>query len=378
MLNYEWPPIGGGAGKAHLAILRQFIGRDDLSVDVLTSMPQPGFSIEHLAGNITIHKVGIHKKDLHFWRKIEVVEWLIKARTHYRRLLRDNTYSFAHAFFAFPTGWLCYKTADKLPYIISLRGSDVPGYNIRLNLDYKLLSGLFRKIWSRASSVVSNSVGLQKLALKFMPSLEIGVIPNGIDCERFKPVEDKKIGTPVRALTVCRLISRKRINLLIEAAAKANNSGVEVNLDIAGDGNLMNPLKELSEKLGAGKCVNFLGRVPQQQMPELYRNNDIFLMSSAHEGMSNAMLEAMASGLPIITTRCEGVDELIADNGVILENPDAAALAEAISKLAENQQSYKTMSAAARAKAKEFSWNKAAEQYEQLYRRICKEKTTGV
>ncbi len=127
MLNYEFPPIGGGAANAHLCLLKQYADNDDLQVDVLTSAPKPGIVTEKFADNITIYRVGIHKKHLHFWRKIEVIEWLVRAKSHYRRLLRENNYDLVHAFFGFPTGWLCYRTAGKLPYIISLRGSDVPG-----------------------------------------------------------------------------------------------------------------------------------------------------------------------------------------------------------------------------------------------------------
>ena len=70
-------------------------------------------------------------------------------------------------------------------------------------------------------------------------------------------------------------------------------------------------------------------------------------MSSAHEGMSNAMLEAMASGLPIVTTRCEGVEELIAGNGIVVEQVSAEAIAEAIKDLASDGEGYKRMSLAA-------------------------------
>ncbi|GAI87176.1 unnamed protein product, partial [marine sediment metagenome] len=120
MLNYEFPPIGGGAANAHRCLLQQYAGSSDLKVDVLTSAPGPGFFKETFADNITIYKVGLHKKELHFWRKTEVIEWLFKAKFHYRKLLRENDYDLAHAFFGFPTGWLCYRTANKLPYIISL------------------------------------------------------------------------------------------------------------------------------------------------------------------------------------------------------------------------------------------------------------------
>ncbi|RPJ20539.1 MAG: hypothetical protein EHM35_19340, partial [Planctomycetaceae bacterium] len=166
MLNYEFPPIGGGGGQAHLALLHQYAGRGDLRVDVLTSAPKPGLAAERLSDNVMIHRVGIRKKDLHVWRRSEVIAWLIKAGSVYRGLIRKNDYNLAHAFFGFPTGWLCYRTAKRLPYIISLRGSDVPGANARLKLDYKILGPLvFKPIWQKASALVACSEGLKARAM---------------------------------------------------------------------------------------------------------------------------------------------------------------------------------------------------------------------
>jgi len=374
MLNYEFPPIGGGAGKAHLCMLKEFAGNSSLVIDVLTSAPRPGFTVENFSENITIYKLGVHKKNLHYWRKIEVIEWLLKAQRHYRKLLRENNYDLAHAFFGFPTGWLCYRTANKLPYIISLRGSDVPGYNIRLGLDYKLMAGLFRKIWSGAAAVVANSKGLRKLALEFMPALDIRIIPNGIDKEKFHPSEKQGFTKPIQALTVSRLISRKRMDLLIGAVGCAKELGLDIHLNIAGEGNLMEQLQRLANELNLADSVSFKGRVPAERMPQLYRDNDIFVVSSAHEGMSNAMLEAMASGLPIITTRCEGVEELIAGNGIIIEQANAEEIAEAIKKLADNRQTCMKMSVAARKRAALFTWSSVAGKYIELYQEIIKNK----
>ena len=93
-------------------------------------------------------------------------------------------------------------------------------------------------------------------------------------------------------------------------------------------------------------------------------------MSSAHEGMSNAMLEAMACGLPIVTTRCEGVEELIADNGVVVEDQGPEAIAAAIIKLAGDPHACEKMALAARKQAEKFSWTAVAQQYLDCYRQI--------
>jgi glycosyltransferase involved in cell wall biosynthesis len=105
-------------------------------------------------------------------------------------------------------------------------------------------------------------------------------------------------------------------------------------------------------------------------MPEIYRQHDLFVSASMQEGMSNAMLEAMASGLPIVTTRCEGVDELIGDNGLVVEDARPKTLAAAIRRLVEDPALRQAMSVAARKKAESFGWDKVAEAYLRLYAKV--------
>jgi len=372
MLNYEFPPIGGGGGQAHLALLRQYAGRGDLKVDVLTSAPKPGLTAERLSDNVTIHRVGIRKKDLHVWRRSEVIAWLIKAGSVYRGLIRQNKYDLVHAFFGFPTGWLCYRTAKRLPYIISLRGSDVPGANARFKLDYRILGPLvFKPIWQKASALVACSDGLKARAMEFLPSAEIEVIPNGVDLQRFHPAEVKQESGILRLLTVGRLSVTKRLGLLIEAVELLGRQGCYVRLTVVGGGAMESELRQLLNQKDSRGVVTLLGRRDGREMPEIYRRHDILVSASMQEGMSNAMLEAMASGLPIVTTRCEGVDELIADNGIIVDDPHPAPLAAAIEKLTRSPAVLRAMSCAARKRAEGFSWRVTADRYVELYGKLA-------
>jgi L-malate glycosyltransferase len=370
MINYEFPPIGGGAGQAHMAILKQYAGKSDLQVDVLASAPKPGFVTQKLSDNVTIHTVGVHKKNLHFWRKIEVVEWVVRATPPYRRLLKENSYDLVHAFFGLPTGWLCYRTAKWLPYIISLRGSDVPGGHARLQLEYKLLGPLLKRIWTGASALVACSDGLKNRSLRFLPSANIDVIPNGVDLDRFHSPSNRELSGELKLLTVGRLSVTKRFKMLVEAVEILSKQGKNVRLTISGGGGLLGELKNLVEKKKLTDIISLTGRIESEKIPDVYGAHDMFVSASMQEGMSNAMLEAMASGLPIITTRCEGVEELISDNGVVVEKDSADSLAEAIIKLAENRQRYKTMCAAARKKVETFGWDKVADGYIKLYQRV--------
>jgi len=374
MLNYEFPPIGGGAGKAHLCLLKEYAGNNELIIDVLTSAPKPGFTSEKLAENITVYKVGVHKKNLHFWRKIEVVEWLTKAHIHYHRLLGRNSYDLAHAFFGFPTGWLCYRTRKRLPYIISLRGSDVPGRHARLILEYKLLGPVFKAIWTKANLLVACSEGLRMRALRFLPSVSIDVIPNGVELDRFHPGREDEKKDVLKLLTVGRLSVTKRVEMLIEAVERLCHDGYAVRFAIVGGGGMEEQLRQTVLQKNLSHIIEVTGRIAPEKMPDLYRHGDIFISASMQEGMSNAMLEAMASGLPIITTRCEGVKELVADNGVVVEHVNAASIAQAVMKLAGDGPAYNRMCIAARKRAESFSWSSVAKQYLASYRRMAKDR----
>ncbi len=384
MLNYEFPPIGGGAANAHLALLKQYANCSNLKVDVLTSAPETGFFAEKFSENITIYKVGLHKKDLHFWRKVEVIEWLLKAKSHYRTLLQENYYDLVHAFFGFPTGWLCYRSADKLPYIISLRGSDVPGRHARLQLDYKILAPVFRAIWKKAAALVACSEGLKNRALNFLPTVAIDVIPNGVELDRFSPkAEDRRQKTENRfssvlhLLTVGRLSFTKRVEILIDAVQILHRDGCHVHLTIVGGGQMEQQLRQMVAEKNLSNIIEITGRLDPEKMPQVYQQNDIFVSASMQEGMSNAMLEAMASGLPIVTTRCEGVEELIKDNGIIVEKAQADQIAKAIKKLAETAETRKDLSVAARKQAEKFSWPQVAEQYLSCYNKIANSARTN-
>ena len=370
MLNYEFPPIGGGAANAHLRLLKQYAGRPGLQVDVLTSAPQPGMLAERFCDNITIHKVGIHKKHLQFWRKIEVIEWLIKAKSPYRRLLRENPYDLVHAFFGFPTGWLCYRTAGKIPYIVSLRGSDVPGRHARLQREYKLLAPVFRRIWTNAAALVACSEGLRERALAFLPSVSIEVIHNGVELDRFSPAEPKGQTDELKLLTVGRLSPTKRIELLIDAVQILHKAGHKLRLTIAGGGQMEQQWRQTVSEQNLSAIIEIAGRVDPEVMPQLYSDHDMLISASEQEGMSNAMLEAMASGLPIVATRCEGVAELITDNGVIVERANAEEMAGAILQLAGNRQARNEMAIAARTRAEQFTWDRVAEEYLNLYEKV--------
>jgi L-malate glycosyltransferase len=372
MLNYEFPPIGGGGGHAHLCLLNAFCTSEALTVDVLTSGLDAGVHQERLNERITIHRVGIRKKALHRWTRAEVLEWLWKANRSYQALLQQNTYDLVHAFFAFPSGWLCYRTRHRLPYVISLRGSDVPGLNTRLGWDYKLLGPtVFKPIWRHARQIVACSEGLRERAQRFIPDVSMAVIPNGVNHQRFFPAKTTLPESGIlKLLTVGRLSVTKRVEMLIDVVEMLQQQGIPVTLTVVGSGGQEAELRGYVEQKQLGKAVIFWGRVESDEMPDVYRDHHVFISASLQEGMSNAMLEAMASGLPLVTTRCEGVQELIKDNGVVVDTQDVDGLCQAVQHLWQHPERRKQMAQASRTHALQFNWSGAAEHYCACYRDV--------
>ena len=362
MVNFEFPPIGGGGGKANLRILEELSSHTNLEIDLLTSASEPGLFEESLSKNIRIIRVGVHKKDLHRWTKLETIEWLWRANKIYKLMIKRNHYDLVHAFFGFPSGLLPYLTRKKRPYIISLRGSDVPGANPRFSLDYVLLAPLFKSIWRSASCLTACSNGLKDRALRFLPNCKIDVTPNGIDLSKFYPENGKNNGT-TKLITTGRLSQSKRVELLIEALSILKS---QAKLSIVGGGAMEAKLRKLVAKLQLEDRVEFLGRIEPAKMPKLYRDNNIYLCASETEGMSNSMLEAMASGLPIVTTQCEGVEELIVGNGIITgETPKE--IAKSIDSLLNNPSKTQEMSQAGIELSKKFTWKETGDKYLRLY-----------
>lgn len=367
MLNYEFPPIGGGGANANHYILKEFAARPGLSIDLVTSSETRADRTERFAPNITLHRLNVRKKALHYWTQGEVLRWLRRARRYVKRSLDLSSYDVCHAIFGFPSGLVAYLVRKRLPYIVSLRGSDVPGFNQRFSAQYVVLRPVFRRIWRRAAAVIANSEGLRDLALE-TDDLPIGIIPNGVDTDEFTPAEIF-IGPGPRLICVSRLIERKGIDTLIHAMPAVIEKHPRATLTVFGEGNIKEPLEELVRSLGLSESVRLPGRVAHEDLPARYREADLFVLPSKNEGMSNTVLEAVASGLPVVGTTVGGNDALVreGENGFLVAPQDTAALANAILSVTENPEAARDMGRRSREIAERMGWHQVAEKYAGLY-----------
>ena len=364
MLNYEYPPLGGGGSNACKYILNEF-SKNNIEVDLVTSSPSNIFETENIGNTISIYKLPINKKDIHYWTQREIISYSWKAKKFIDKLMTEKEYDVCHAFFGIPCGAIAYLFRQKIPYVVSLRGSDVPGFNKRFVLQYVFLKPNIKPVWKQAGAVVANSEGLKELALKTSPDQEISVIYNGIDISEFRPdLNEVNINGEMRIVCVSRLIERKGIRFLIEAIGKLKDR--DIKLILVGEGNQEDELKKLVVDSRIPDRVEFKGYMDHDSIADLYRTSDVFVLPSLNEGMSNALLEAMASGLPVIVTDTGGTSELIDGNGVVVPMCDSDAIAEAIREFMDNPDTHK-MGMRSREIAEQMGWGAIGDAYLRVY-----------
>lgn len=369
MLNYEFPPIGGGAATANYYLLKEFTNNPDLEIDLITSSSTNKFEIEQFSDNIKIFKLNVCKKDPHYWTMSEIARWTWKAYWLSRKLINKNNYDLCHCWFIWPPGIIACLFRNKMPYIIALRGSDVPGYNPRLKLLDKLFFRFIsRIICKKAKVVTANSRNLKELAKKTLNEINIEVIFNGVDIDKFKPVvSDSNINIDI--LFVGRLIRRKGIINLLRAFKEVCDEYKNCRLTIVGGGPKWKYLENFCKRIKIESRVNFLGAVEYRNVDKIYQKASIVVMPSLVESMSNVIQEAMASGLPIITTDT-GAAELIDENGFIVDKGDYKQIKKAIMEYITNPELMRKHGLQSRKIAEKMSWSNNAEAYIEIYNSI--------
>jgi len=360
VLNYEFPPLGGGAGNATFYLLKEFAKMPDLEIDLVTSSVSK-FRVEKLSPNITVHYLDIKKSgDLHYQSDKNLLIYSWKAYRYCRALMKIKHFDLVHAFFGVPCGYIAMKLG--LPYIVSLRGSDVPFYNKRFYwLDKLVFKNLSKKIWRKAKAVIVNSQGLKELANTSIPDQKIDIIHNGVDIEEFRPAEKKEKHEKIQLVSTGRLIKRKGYDYLI----KAINGLDQYELTLIGNGPEKETLAELARESSVN--VNFIGGIGHQEIPKYLQKADIFILPSLNEGMSNSILEAMACGLSIITTDTGGSDELVGDNGFIAQKASTLSLREILKKYINDPKLVGKQSKSSRQRAEAMSWGSVAIDYQKTY-----------
>jgi glycosyltransferase involved in cell wall biosynthesis len=220
---------------------------------------------------------------------------------------------------------------------------------------------------------------IEHLTKRRFPREKIVFIPNGVETDKFRPrspgeTKRRPAGWPEGGpivISVGRLLEVKGFDLLLTAWATVLRRHPDAHLVIAGGGVLKDELLAQAKAAGIADRVTLLG--VRDDVPELLRAADIYVSSSRSEGMSNAILEALASGLPVVATRAGAENDIIDDGvtGLLIPTENPAAIADALTTLLNNPLRRHDMAEHARARVlRDFQVSAVVERYLRLYEEL--------
>ena len=308
-------------------------------------------------------------------------------------------YKAVSTFIPLPYSWFFGKDADVTHFfnyivppfvhgkkVVTIHDMVYKAFPETMNRKTKILLNLgMKKSMKRADVVVTDSQFSKTEIVKYFPQYEnkIEVVPCGVDCNVFKPVQDKSIIEKVKAnhnikgkyfLYLGTLEPRKNLTRLVKAYEILTKRKEDCPLLVlaGGKGWLYDEIFEQVNKSGLGDKVIFTQYIPSEEICPLMNGAEAFVFPSLYEGFGMPPLEAMACGTPVIVSSSASLPEVVGDCGIIVDAYSEESIADAMEKIADNQELKKQLSEKGIVRAREFSWEKSAEKLYSIYERLAK------
>lgn len=266
---------------------------------------------------------------------------------------------------------LIYSKLLSRPLIAEWRGSEL------LLKETRFRESLKKKILRDSSLNILRSSHMREKALSLEPKANIFISASkGVDTERFSSSgdfkDDKSEGA--RLLFVGRLHGVKGLSSLLKAFSTITEQYPEARLTLIGKGPSKDKLVELSDRLDISDQIEFTGEIEHSELPKYYQEGDIFILPSLSEGLSNVLMEAMSSGLPIVATDVGGNPELVKHNkgGYLVEPDDPSDLAEAVISLIKKKDRREKMGEFNREYIQEYEQESVLERRAEIFEQISK------
>ncbi len=365
-----WPGIERLVGE-----LSRALAREGAEVRVLTSFWNGGEERESWEG-VQIFRVPDARQ--RWGRAAHLLNW--NVRTFSRNvlkhvdLLRDS--DAIHTFVGLSTP--AELSALGVPLFASFAHREVPD-RLRDNLTQAGQLRTERRLFqaSRAVFAMSHEARRELLTAYGLPPGLVHVIPLGVDGEHFRPPETPRPRDPskerpegMRLLYVGPLVGRKGVATLIEALPMMLESSVPVRLLVVGRGPEEPGLKALADRLGVAGRITFAGYVEEKDLVNKYQESDLFVFLSTREGFGLVLVEAMACGLPIVTTDVPPMPEVVGDAALLVPPSDPEKLARAVVQIAGDEALRTRLAQEGRRLVEErYLWRRVALQTLEHYRK---------
>jgi glycosyltransferase involved in cell wall biosynthesis len=262
-----------------------------------------------------------------------------------------------------------------VPLVVTFHGYDgsqllrVPGYR-------KALAGLFE---AAAAVICVCGPMRERLVAAGCPDAKAHVRHLGIDTARFEAADRGGRTGPVRVLQVAGLSEKKGVPTALRAFARARDGGADLHFTLAGDGPARGEIVRLAADLSLGEAFDDRGAVPHAEAARLMAEADVFVHPSQvapdgdREGLPTAIMEAMATGLPVLSTRHEGIPELVieGESGRLVPEGDVEGLAAGMVEFAESAELRRTLGDAGAARVREhFDLRRKVSELEEFYEEL--------
>jgi len=269
---------------------------------------------------------------------------------------------------------LLISNKKKIPYIAHIRTNSEP-----ISLIGKIILKPYKRLFLKrvlkdAKKIITLNKDYKNLFAKTydLDKKKFVVIPNSTD---FKIIDKNKIliRKDIREiLFVGRLTPEKNIDLIIKSIFLLENR--EIILNLVGDGEYKDKLINLVNKFNLTNQINFIGILNRKDLYKQYLKSDLVILPSKVECFSSVLLEAMATGVPIIASDIPGTRSVIKNryNGLLVE-PTPEKIAQAIDKLIKNPKLRERLAKNGLKEVKKYSWDKIVEQTEKVYEEVLKE-----
>jgi glycosyltransferase involved in cell wall biosynthesis len=390
VLNYEYPPLGGGAGNATYFLCREW-GKAGHTIDIVTTWFTGLEEKTRESDNVTVYRIRSKRSRKDRSNPLEMMSYVRCGLTKARQLVGSHSYDAAISFFAIPTGVIAYRLFRKysIPYVVLLRGGDVPGFlRSELGLFHALTMPLWRPVWRNARRIIANSKSLQLLAEKTAHGLgcTVDMVPNGVDADFFRPAPDQAAHKDHFTFIFSgRFVPQKNLFCLLDQfesiathpfvpsleregkipIGHVTPAGTGLRLILVGDGPEKAGLeKRIKSSPVLSKSVMLYPWSSKEELRGLYQTAHCFVNPSFEEGMPNTLLEAMACGLAVIASDIGGNNELVENNknGLLFDVDKPVALGKCMQEIMRKSD-IRDMGACSRSLVSlHFSWKQTAAQ----------------
>ena len=369
VLIHEYPPVGGGGGRVAQDICEGLV-KQGHKVLILTAHCED-LPLEEQWDGITIHR-------LKSWRRLPY-KADIRAMSGYvwksfwagLKIIREWHPDVIHTHFAVPAGataWMLNRLTG-VPYVMTAHLGDVPGGTPEKTAKwFKWIFPFTPPIWKRAAKVVAVSEFTRQLALQSY-SVDVRVIPNGVDLEKINP-GNIELHTPPQIVFAGRFMKQKNLIQIVRTLSSLKD--LSWNCVLIGDGPLRKEIEREIKNHELESRITLTGWIKPEQVLDWYARSDIMFMPSLSEGLPVVGVQGLAMGLALVLSCAGGNVELIqnGENGYLIEVDDALEYEKSLRTLLSDSEACLAARIASRQIAHRFNINSIVESYANIFTQV--------